>query len=387
MIEDTRIYLDHSATTPLHPEVFEAMEPYLRHEFGNAGSIHAFGRACRRAVDDAREQVAALIGAEPREIVFTAGGTEADNLAVLGVCRAENGGAPKHLIVSTVEHHAVLHAAETLAARGEVELDRLGVDSDGLVDPDALAAMLRDGTALVSVMHANNETGTVQPIEALAALCRERGVAYHTDAVQSIGKIPFDVRAIPVALASISSHKINGPKGVGACYVRHGFPLAPQTFGGAQERGKRAGTENVAGIVGFGKACQLALHDREALAAQTQTLRDQLEAGLIERVTGVHTNGARTQRLPHILNVAFDGIEGESLILALDMDGIAASTGSACTSGSIEPSHVLLAMGQDPARAQSAARFSFGRGNAPREVERLLAILPGLVERLRAVTR
>ena len=377
------IYLDHSATTPVRDEVFAAMEPYLRVHFGNPGSIHRYGRECRRAVDDAREQVAALIHADPREIVFTSGGTEADNLALRGVtaaCREKR----HRIVVSSVEHHAVLQVAEHLSETEDVDVRVLGVDADGLVDVEEVASLIDDHTVLVSVMHANNETGAIQPIEPIAALCAERGVPFHTDTVQSAGKIMLDVRATPISLLALSGHKLYAPKGVGACYVRKGTEIVPQALGGFQERERRAGTENVAGIVAFGKACELARREWQPMAARMTRLRDALQDGILERIPNTYVNGPHNKRLPNLLNVGIPGVEGESVVLGLDVEKIAVSSGAACTSGSLEPSHVLLAMGQSHARAQSAVRFSLGIGTTEAEIARVLEVLPPLVERLRS---
>lgn len=376
-----RIYLDHSATTPVRPEVFEAMAPYLRDQFGNAGSVHWFGRRARKAVDEAREQVAALIHAEAREIVFTSGGTESDNLAVRGMVAADTRPRPR-VVTSTIEHHAVLHAAEYVRVHADTDVQLVPVGRAGRVDPEAVAELMTDQSALVSIMHANNETGVIQPIEAIAARCAERGICFHTDAVQSAGKIPIDVRAVPISLLAISGHKIYGPKGVGACYVRTGVELAPQAAGGAQERGRRAGTENVAGIVGLGKACELAQAEMAGEAARLTELRDTLEREILQRIPGAYTNGNAERRLPHLLNVSLHGLEGESIILGLDVEGIAVSSGSACTSGSLDPSHVLLAMGLTQAEAQSAVRFSLGRSTTPDQIGRVIEVLTSLVARL-----
>lgn len=378
-----RIYLDHSATTPLREEVLDAMLPYLRGAFGNAGSIHAFGREARRAVDDARDQVAALVNADPRDIVFTSGGTESDNLAVRGVAAAR-ARKPARVVVSAVEHHAVLHAAESTRALFGVETVVVAVNADGVVDVDAVRAAIDERTALVSVMHANNETGAVQPVERIADICAEAGVVFHCDTVQSAGKLPIDVQKWPVSLLAISGHKLYGPKGVGACYIRKGISVIPQSVGGGQERERRAGTENVAGIVGLGKACELAKREMAEDARRIAALRDRLEHGVIERVPDAVVNGPLDKRLPTISNIRFPGADGESLVLALDMVGIAVSSGAACSAGSLDPSHVLLAMGLSHEAAQSAIRFSFGRYTTAAEIDRLLELLPDAVARARA---
>ena len=375
------IYLDHSATTPVRPEVLEAMLPFLREHHGNAGSLHRFGRNCRRAVETAREQVAALINAEPREILFTSGGTESDNLAIRGIVEARDGTA-KRMVTTAVEHHAVLHTGESLARTNRVDLQIVGVDRGGLVDPDAVEALLGDETVLVSVMHANNETGVVQPLERIGALCRERGIPFHSDTVQSVGKLPLDVRKLPLDLAAISGHKLYGPKGIGALFVRSGTGIEPQAVGGAQERGRRAGTENVAGIVGLGRACELLSGELQSTSKQMEVLRDRLQEGVLATVPDAGINGSTAHRLPNSLNMAFNDLDGERMMFALDQEGIAVSTGSACTAGSLDPSHVLLAMGQSHEHASSAIRFSLGRDNTEEEIDRVISLLPGLVEQL-----
>jgi cysteine desulfurase len=375
------IYLDHSATTPIRPEVLEAMLPFLREHHGNAGSLHRFGRDCRRAVETAREQVAALINAEPREILFTSGGTESDNLAIRGIVEATDRKAIR-LVTTAVEHHAVLHVCESLARANRVDLQVAGVDQEGLVDPDAVEALLGDETVLVSVMHANNETGVVQPLERIGALCRERGIPFHSDTVQSAGKLPLDVRKLPLDLAAISGHKLYGPKGIGALFVRSGTGIEPQAVGGAQERGRRAGTENVAGIVGLGRACELLSGELQSTSKQMEVLRDRLQEGVLATVPYAGINGSTAHRLPNSLNMAFNDLDGERMMFALDQEGIAVSTGSACTAGSLDPSHVLLAMGQSHEHASSAIRFSLGRDNTEEEIDRVISLLPGLVEQL-----
>ena len=375
------IYLDHSATTPVRPEVLEAMLPFLREHHGNAGSLHRFGRNCRRAVETAREQVAALINAEPREILFTSGGTESDNLAIRGIVAARAGTA-KRMVTTAVEHHAVLHTGESLARTNRVDLQIVGVDRGGLVDPDAVEALLGGEPVLVSVMHANNETGVVQPLERIGALCRERGIPFHSDTVQSVGKLPLDVRKLPLDLAAISGHKLYGPKGIGALFVRSGTGIEPQAVGGAQERGRRAGTENVAGIVGLGRACELLSGELQSTSKQMEVLRDRLQEGVLATVPCAGINGSTAHRLPNSLNMAFNDLDGERMMFALDQEGIAVSTGSACTAGSLDPSHVLLAMGQSHEHASSAIRFSLGRDNTEEEIDRVISLLPGLVEQL-----
>jgi len=376
-----RIYLDNSATTPLREEVSEAMDPFLGPEFGNAGSIHAYGRAARKAIDDARDQVAALLNADSREIFFTSGGTESNNWVIQRAAIPQDSAQPS-LIISSIEHHAVLHPAEYVKTAIGAEIRIVPVDQTCRVDPDAVADRIDDHTALVSIMHANNETGVNQPIDNIAAICADRNIPFHTDAVQSVGKIPFDVRETPVTFASLSAHKIYGPKGVGALYVRKGSNLNPWMLGGFQEREQRAGTENVAGIVGLGKAAELATCDRETDAVRIAHLRDTLQEALLERIPESIAHGLDQPRLPGILNIGFPGIEGESMILGLDVEGIAVSSGSACTSGSLDPSHVLLAMGIGHAEAQSAVRFSLGRGTTHEDIDQTIKSVIQLRNRL-----
>lgn len=377
-----RVYLDHNATTPLHPQVLEAMMPYLTEMQGNAASIHSFGREAARAVDEARAKVAAAVGCDPEEIIFTSGGTEADNLAIKGIADKAGKG---HIITSAVEHPAVLEPCRYLEKRG-FALTVLPVDSAGRVDPAAVAEAIRPDTVLVTIMTANNEIGTIQPVAEIAAVCRERGVPFHTDAVQAVGKIPFDVRGLGVDMASISAHKFYGPKGVGALYVRKGIRFERLLHGGHQERGLRAGTTNVPGVVGMGAAIERALAELPETSARVRRLRDALLQGILERVPAVAVHGDPSQGLPNTLNVGFQYIEGEGIILGLDAKGIAASTGSACTSGTLEPSHVILAIGVPPERAQGAVRFSLGAGNTQEEIEYVLEVLPPIIERLRAMS-
>jgi cysteine desulfurase len=378
-MDHDRIYLDHNATTPLRTEVLDAMLPYLGAVFGNPSSIHGYGQEARRAVDKARQQVADLIGARPAEIVFTSGGTEADNLALRG---RVSGAERPHVVTSAVEHPAVLNTCQDLERHG-VEVAYLPVDASGRVAPSALEAALRPSTCLVSVMLANNDVGTLQPIEALAQITAQRGLPLHTDAVQAAGKLPLNVDRLGVDLLSLSSHKIYGPKGSGALYVRQGTHLKPQLTGGEHERGLRAGTENVAAIVGFGEACALAGAELKREAAQLTALRDRLQAGILARIEGAGVNSLEAPRLPNTLNVGIRGLEGEDLLMNLDLLGIAASTGSACSSGTVEPSHVLIAMGLTRVQAASALRFSLGRDNTEQDVDRTLAKLEQVVAALR----
>jgi cysteine desulfurase len=378
-----RIYLDHCATTPVRPEVLEAMLPYLGDRFGNAGSVHAFGRECRKAVDEAREQVAELLHAAPREILFTSGGTEADNLAIRGMV-AVDAHSQKNIVVSAVEHHAVLHAAEYVERHDAVIVRIAGVDSHGLIDTNEVAGLIDRDTLLVSVMHANNETGAIQPVQLLAELCAERGIPFHSDAAQSAGKIPIDVRSTPVSLLALAGHKLYAPKGVGALYLRNGTQLVPQALGGSQERGRRAGTENVAGIVALGKACELAKREMAQTGDRLRELRDLLQNRLLEAIPDTFVNGPLDHRLPHVLNMTFRATDGESIVLGLDTEGIAVSAGATCTAGAVKPSHVLHAMGLTSEDARCAIRFSLGLSNTRAQIERVFDILSRLVRRLRA---
>jgi cysteine desulfurase len=381
-----RIYLDHNATTPLAPAVLERMTRILGEEYGNPSSVHHFGQRAKAAMDEARSAVAALVGGDPSEIVFTSGGTEGDNFAIRGVAEALESTGRRHLIASAIEHEAVLSTLKALARRGW-RTTLLPVDQSGVVSPDALRGALADDTALVSVMHANNEIGTIQPVAELARIARERGVVFHTDAVQSAGKIPVNVRELGVDLLSISAHKLYGPKGVGALWVRRGLRLQPILTGGKHERNRRAGTENVAGIVGLGVAAGLGHAKMTAQAASVGALRDRLEAGVLREVPGTAVNGGAMPRVPNTSNISFDRVEAESLLIALDLDGIAVSTGSACSSGTLEPSHVLKAMGFPAHRTQNSIRFSLGSGNTESEIDRVIAVLPALVEKLRGLVR
>ncbi|MEO5822385.1 MAG: cysteine desulfurase family protein [Vicinamibacteraceae bacterium] len=378
------IYLDHNSTTPVDPMVADAMDGALRDDFGNASSVHAWGQRAKARLDGARAAVAALVGGDPTEIVFTGSGTEADVLAVRGAAEALEAAGRRHLVVSTIEHEAVLQTARALARRGW-EVSWLGVDASGVVDPAALEALVTDRTALVSVMHANNEVGTIQPIAALAAVAHARGALFHTDAVQAAGKVPIDATALGVDLLAISGHKFSGPKGTGALWVRRGTRLMAQMTGGRQERSRRAGTENVPGLVGLGVAA-LRARTRLAETGRIADLRDTLERDLLAAVPGTHVNGRRDARVANTSNVGFEGIEAESLVIAFDLEGIAVSTGSACSSGTLEPSHVLKAMGLDPHDTQNAIRFSLGFSTTTDDIARVVAVAPGLVERLRTVT-
>jgi cysteine desulfurase len=378
------IYLDYNATTPVDRAVLVAMLPYFAENFGNANSIHSSGQCGRSAVDAARDSVAALIGAKAAEVVFTSGGTEADNLALFGCVMASNQ-SRKHVITTAIEHHAVLNAAQALEKQG-IDVTYVSVGSDGVVDPQDIRRELQPETILISVMHANNELGTIQPIEEIGRIAAEADVYFHCDAVQSAGKMPLDVNRLGVDLLSVSAHKIYGPKGVGALYVRTGTPLEPQFYGGHHERDRRPGTENVPGIVGFGKAAELAKMNCETDAARVAVLRDHLEEMLTGSLGSVRVNGDRGRRIANTTNLAFAGAGGEALVIALDLQGISCSTGAACSSGAVEPSHVLLAIGLTADEARSSLRFSLGRATTSDEIDRAIAIIPPTVERLRALS-
>jgi cysteine desulfurase len=377
-----RVYLDHAATTPVDPEVAEAMVRVYRDVQGNPSSIYAEGQAARALVDKAREQVAAAIGASPGEIVFTSGGTEADNLALRGVLKAR-GPERDGLVTDAIEHHAILDTAHDLAEHARVRVTVVPVDRDGRVDPAAIGAAIDERTAIVSVMHANNEIGTLQPISEIGAICRERGVTFHSDAVQSVGALDFDVRKIPVDLVSLNAHKFYGPKGVGALYVRKGTRIATMQTGGGQEKGRRTGTENVAGIVGLGVAMRIATERRAAESARQAVLRDRLIAGVLARVPDAIVTGHRTERLPNNASFVFPGADGSSLIVALDLAGFAVSSGSACTSGDTEPSHVILALGIDRETAKGSLRVTVGRGTTEADVDAFLVACPDVIARVR----
>ncbi|MEK7680270.1 MAG: cysteine desulfurase NifS, partial [Deltaproteobacteria bacterium] len=359
-MNNKKIYLDHNATTPVHQEVFEAMLPFLKDEWGNPSSIHWAGRASRKAIDEAREKVAALFNCTPLEIIFTSSGTESDNHAIKGLAYAKKDKG-NHIITTKVEHPAVLNSCKHLAKEG-FEVTYLNVDQEGMIDLEALKKSITDKTILITVMYANNETGVIFPMEDIALLAKERGVAFHTDAVQAAGKLPVDLQKLGVDLFSISGHKLYAPKGIGALIVRRGTRLVPLIHGGHHERNRRGGTENVAGIVGLGKACELAMRDMDKESANLLALRKRLEQGLAAKIPHVKLNGHAEKRLPNTANISFEFVEGESLLLNLDMLGVAASSGSACTSGSLEPSHVLLAMGSTHELSHGSVRFSMGRG-------------------------
>lgn len=376
------IYLDNAATTPLRREVRDAMRPFLDDRFGNPSSVHRWGREARAAIEEARDRFASVIGAKASEIVFTRGGTEADNLGLLGrTRRARN----RPVVVSPIEHKAILATARAAEEEGN-PLHLLRCDANGRVDPASLREVLPEAPTVVAVMWVNNEVGAIQPVTELAALCVEAGVPFMTDAVQALGKVRVRVDEVPVSLASFSAHKIGGPKGVGALFVRKGTKIAPLIHGGGHERGMRAGTEDVAGAVALATAAELAVRDLEEFSARARAMRDRLEAGLLSRVPDLIVNGAGGERAPHISNVSVPGASSETLLLALDMEGVAASSGSACSSGAVTPSHVLTALGIPPEVAGPSVRFSLGRQTTEDEIDRVLEIFPPLMERLRVLS-
>ncbi len=376
-----RIYFDNNATTPVLPAVFEAMRPFFDEQFGNASSIHYNGQQTRAAVEEARERVSKLLGCHPSEVIFTSGGTEADNLAITGLVRPGD-----HIITSTIEHHAVLLTCQNLEKNG-CELTYVPVDGNSLVDPDDVRHAMRPNTRLISVMMANNETGALQPVEEIGRIATEHGVYFHTDAVQAAAKVPIDVQKIGCHALSISGHKIHAPQGVGALYLKKGTKLRPMVYGGGQERSLRAGTENAPGIVGLGKAAQIA---KEALDRgddqKMAEMRDRLQQGILARVDDAGVNGEGARRVPNTTNIYFDHIEGESLVIALDLKGLAVSGGAACSSGAVEPSHVLAAMGLQHDRARASIRFSLGKQTAEEDIDFALALIPEAVGRLRSLS-
>jgi cysteine desulfurase len=381
-----RVYLDNNATTPVAPEVFEAMQPFLTEDFGNASSVHWYGQRAKAAVETAREQVAALLHCRPGDIVFTSGGTESDNMSVIGTVEAaRTADGAMHVIVSALEHHAVLHAAKSLERRSVV-VTYVKPGSDGIVDPAEVARALRPNTVLISIMYANNELGTIQPLEEIGRIAREHKVTFHTDAVQAVGKIEVDVEKLGADLLSLSAHKLHGPKGVGALYVRKGMALAPLFYGGHSERDRRPGTENTPGIVGLGKAAEIAAAGLATEGPRLAALRDRLEDSILARVPHCARNGAKEPRLPSTSNIRFDHVEGEGFVIAMDLKGVACSTGAACSSGSIDPSHVLSAIGLTSAQARSSIRFSLGRMSAAEDIDYTLEVLPAVVERLRSLS-
>jgi cysteine desulfurase len=390
-----RVYLDYNATTPVDPQVLDAMLPYFSADFANASSIHTPGQRARAAVETAREQVAALIGAKPQEIVFTSGGTESDNHAIFGVINSRVAQpilavhsslpTPPHIITTTIEHEAVLNACQAAEKQG-VSVTYLPVDREGRVDPGSVRQAIRPETVLITIMHANNELGTVQPFEEIGLIAKEHKIYFHTDAVQSAGKIPIDVNALNVDLLSLSGHKLYAAKGVGALYVRSGTRLRQLLYGGHHQRGFRPGTENVAGIVGLGKAAEIACNSLLSGAQRVSALRDQLERGLLDHVPQIRVNGARATRNPNTTNIQFAGIDGEALVIALDLKGLACSVGAACSSGAVEPSHVLTAIGLSQEEAKSSLRFSLGRHTTKSEIDFALEVIPATVAKLRALS-
>ncbi|MBZ5527048.1 MAG: cysteine desulfurase NifS [Acidobacteriia bacterium] len=378
-----RVYMDHNATTPVDPAVLDAMLPFLSSDYGNAASIHSFGQKARAAVESARDSVAALLGARPQEIVFTSGGTESDNHAIFGIVGAASGVA--HVITTAIEHEAVLNTCQALEKSG-VAVTYLPVDSAGLVDPEAVRRALRPETVLITVMHANNELGTIQPLEEIGKIAAQADVYFHTDAVQSVGKIPVHVEQLGVDLLSLSGHKFYAPKGVGALYIRSGTRLRQLLYGGHHQRGFRPGTENVPGIAGLGKAADIARQSLAETASRTETLRNRLERGLIERVPQARVNAAAAPRTPNTANILFPGLEGEALVIALDLKGLACSTGAACSSGAVEPSHVLTAIGLPPEEARASLRFSLGRHTTEADIEFALEVIPAAVAQLRELS-
>ena len=379
-----RIYLDYAATTPIHSEVVKAMLPYFTEAFGNPSSIHSYGQEAKGSIEEARVKVADLVGARSEELVFTSGGTEADNFAIKGIAFA-NESKGNHIITSSVEHHAVIETCQFLERRG-FRITYLSVDGDGLVDPDDVKKAITDNTILISVVHASNEMGTIEPIAEIGKIATEAGIYFHTDAVQTVGHISVNVNELGVDLLSMSAHKLYGPKGVGALYIRKGTKLTPFMHGGEQERRRRASTENVPGIVGFGKTAELAQHEMGEEAKRLTYLRDQLIKGLLEQIDHTRLNGHPLKRLPNNINISADFVEGESMLLNLDLEGICASTGSACSSSSLEPSHVLLALGLSHEQAHGSLRFSLGKWTTEEEIERVLDVLPRVVAKLRAMS-
>lgn len=378
------IYLDHNATTPVHPEVFEAMQSYFMEVFGNASSIHQSGREAKAALEDTRQAIAALLGCRASELYFTSGGTESDNFAIKGIAFA-NRAKGKHIITSSIEHHAVDVSCRFLEREG-FDVTYLPVDSEGFVDPDDLKKAIRPDTILVTIMHANNETGVIQDLKALSSVGRDAGVYFHTDAVQATGKIPYKINDVDCDLLSISAHKLYGPKGAGLIYIKSGTKIQPWNEGGGHERGRRAGTENVAGAIGLAKALEIAVRDMDNETEKMISMTTRFYELVKERIPDVRLNGSFQQRVPNTLNISFRAVEGEAMILSLDLRGIMVSSGSACTSGTTEPSHVLKAMGVPPEMAEGSVRFSFGRSNKQDDVEYVVDILAGEVKRLRDIS-
>lgn len=374
-----KIYLDYNATTPVDPAVREAMLPYLGEEFGNPSSLHWAGARAKKALEESREKIARSLQCRPEEIYFTSGGTESVNLAIKGAISEGS-----HIITTQIEHKAVLESIEEIEGEGKVEVTRLGVDSSGDLDLEELKNAIRENTVLISVMFVNNEIGNIYPVAAVGRICRERGILFHTDAVQALGKLPIDLFLLPIDLMSFSAHKIYGPKGVGALYIRKGVKIRPLLHGGAQEMEKRGGTENLSGIVGFGEAIAKVQKDLDHEAERLRHLRDRLQNQLLATVPGTHIHGNPDHRVANTLNLSFEGIASETILVALDREGIAVSSGSACASGALEPSHVLLAMGVSPGEAKGAVRFSLGRGTTENDIDYVVQKMPKIVERLRS---
>ena len=379
-----KIYLDHSATTAVHPEVLEVMLPYFAEHFGNASSAHGWGREAKVTIEQCREKIASFFGASPKEIVFTSGGTESDNLAVTGAAWA-NQNKGKHIITSQIEHHAIMETCKYLSKQG-FDVTYLPVDKYGLVDPENVKKSIRPDTTLVSIMHVNNEMGAIEPIEEIGRIVRENGIHFHTDAVQSVGKLPIDVNKLNLDMFSLSAHKIYGPKGVGLLYIRQGTKITPLFHGGHHERGKRAGTENVSGIIGMSKAIEISHRDMDEYNQRMRLLADSFYKKLSDKIPDIFLNGHPAKRYCGIINISFKGVEGESIILSSDMRGIAISTGSACSSGTLEPSHVLAAMSVPPELTQGSIRFSFGRENNLEDIDYVIDVLSEVVSRLRAMS-
>lgn len=381
---DRFIYLDHNATTPTDPRVVEAMKPYFSEEYGNPSSIYKFAQEAREALEVARAKVARILNAKPEEIFFTSGGTEADNFAIKGIAYA-NKEKGNRIITSKIEHHAVLNTCKWLEKQG-FKVTYVDVDRYGIVDLDEIKSAITDKTILITIMHANNEIGTIEPIREISKIAKERGVYFHTDAVQTVGKIPIDVSELDIDLLSLSGHKFYGPKGVGALFIRKRTKIDSLLHGGYHERNRRAGTENIPGIVGLGKACEIAMEEQEKEEKKLKALRNRLEKAIVEKIGDVVINGHPEQRLAGTLNICVKYVEGESMLLNLDFEGITASSGSACTSGSLEPSHVLLALGIPPEVAHGSLRFSLGRDNTEEDIDRVIEFLPPIVEKLRAMS-
>jgi cysteine desulfurase len=379
-----RIYLDYAATTPVDPRVLKAMEPYFSEKFGNTMSLHSFGQQAKTALEESREIVADLMGAKPSEVIFTSSATESNNLALKGVAFA-NRKKGNHIIISSIEHSCIMESAKWLEKQG-FEITRLKVDKYGLVDPEDVKKAIKKETILVSIMHANNEIGTIEPIEEIGKICKERGVYFHTDAAQTFGKIKINVNKMNIDLMTVSSHKMYGPKGVGALFVREGVKIEPILHGGGHEMGLRSSTVNVAGIVGFAKACEIAKKEMEKEAKRLTKLRDKLIKGVLEKIPGSHLNGHPTKRLPNNANFWFEGVEGESIVIQLDLLGIAASTGSACSTEKLEPSHVLLAIGLRPEQAHGSLRLSLGKWTTEKDIDYVLEVLPKVIEKLRKIS-